>query len=134
MTSTTGFYRTNEANRGTYRSALAIASLTALFMFYVNGAVGIVDTDADWLYLGVIGVGILGAFLTRLQPRGMVRTLGVVLGAQTLVILIALLTGAQDSPTNSVREILLLNGFFMVFWIIAAVLFKRAAEKQELTR
>jgi hypothetical protein len=77
-----------------YRAAIAVALAAAFILIWVNLAVGIIGDEgnpANLMYVGVLAVGIIGASITRGQPRGMARTLSVMAFAQGLVPVIALL-------------------------------------------
>ena len=118
------------SNQRSYRSGLILAVGTAAFLVWGVLAMGIVGAEGDpldRLYLAVLGLGIVGAALVRLDPRGMVRVLAGMAIAQMLVALLALLTGRHESPVSSVAEIVGLNGFFAALFVGAALLFHRAA-------
>jgi hypothetical protein len=92
------------------------------------GLIGNEDNPANLMYLGVFSVAIIGALLARFQPRGMVRTLLATALAQALVTAIALITGQQNAPESSVTEILTVNWFFILLWVVSALLFRNAAQ------
>ncbi|HEX6388149.1 MAG TPA: hypothetical protein VFZ89_01840, partial [Solirubrobacteraceae bacterium] len=96
----------------TYRSALVLAILTPLMLFWLIGAVGVIGTEgdrADMMYLGVFGVWILGALVARLRPAGMARALTATALAQGLVTAIAIVAGKHENPVTSVPELVGLN-------------------------
>jgi hypothetical protein len=112
-----------------YRAAVGVAVAAALILVWVNLAVGLIgseDNPANLIYVGVLAVGIMGAFLARFQPRGMARALFATAFAQALVAVIALIAGWGD-PGSGALEILVLNGFFVALWVGSAWLFRRAA-------
>ena len=122
------------ATRSARRIAVGSALATALVLLWVIGAVGLIGVEGDpydRVYGGVIGVGIIGAVIARFRPRGMARAMVAAALAQALVAVIALIIGKQYSPVSSVVEILGLNGFFVVLWLVSARLFIRAALAQE---
>jgi peptidoglycan/LPS O-acetylase OafA/YrhL len=109
---------------------VGLALFTALFLLWANLAVGIIgseDNPANWMYVGVLAIFIIGALLARFQPRRMEKTLYVTALAQVLVTVIALATGLQREPESSVLHILAVNGFFIALWIGSAFLFRLAA-------
>lgn len=113
-----------------YRAAVGLAVATALFLVWTNLAVGIIgseDNPANWMYIGVLAVGLIGALLARLQPHGMARALFATALAQMLVVVIALITGIQQTSGSSVFEILMVNAFFSVLWVGSALLFRLAS-------
>jgi hypothetical protein len=104
---------------------VGVALATALLLVWINLAVGIIgseDNPANWMYLGVLAVLVIGALITRFRPQGMARVLSATALAQAIVTVIALIT-QQELDT---LEILLLNGFFVALWVGSAWLFRRA--------
>jgi hypothetical protein len=75
-----------------YRAAVGVAVATALFLVWVNAAVGIIGDDESFnlMYFGVLATGIGGALTTRFRPQGMARAFLAVAIAQMLVPLIVL--------------------------------------------
>lgn len=116
-----------------YRVAVGFALFTGLFLIWVNGAVGIIgseDNPVNALYFGVIAVGIIGAFVARFRSQGMVFTMFGMAIAQTLIAAIALVGGFYQSPPSTVFHIIGVNGFFVMLFVIAALLFRHAAQEQ----
>ena len=59
-----------------YRVAIGVAVASALILVWINAAAGIIgDGPINLMYFGVIAVGMIGAFIARLEPRGMSRAL-----------------------------------------------------------
>ncbi len=113
-----------------YIAAVGVALAAAFLLVWVNAAVGIIgseDNPANLMYLGVLAVGIIGAFLVRSQPRGMAYALGKTALAQALVALIALFAGLGANEPPGRLGILLLNGFFLILFAGSAWLFRKAA-------
>lgn len=101
-----------------YRIAIGIAFGTALLLVWMNLAVGIIgneDNPANLMFVGVLGIGVIGAFVSRLQPSGMARTLIAMSIAQMMVAVIVLVFGMDSA--------LVLNGFFATLWMVSALLF-----------
>ena len=120
--------------RSAYRLALGAAVATPFLLLWIIGAVGLIGVEGDpfdRIYGGVIAVGVIGALIARFRPRGMARVMVAAAFAQALVAVIALIIGKQHSPVSSVIEILGLNGFFVVLWLVSARLFVRAARLRE---
>jgi hypothetical protein len=109
-----------------YRAAAGIAIAAALLLTWGNAAVGITDSTADGMYLGVPAIGIIGAVIARLRPRGMARTMFAAAIAQVLIAVIALAAG-MVADHNSTLEIAGITGFFVALWIGSALLFRQAA-------
>lgn len=110
----------------TYRAAVIVALAGAFLVTWVNGAVGLTDTGADALYLGVIAVGILGAVVARFRPRAMAVAMGATALAMAAVGVGALLLGAVAAH-NTVLQMLALHGFFVAMFAASAWLFWQAA-------
>lgn len=122
------------ATRSAHRLALCAAVATPLLLLWIIGAVGLIGVEGDpfdRIYGGVIAVGVAGALIARLRPRGMARAMVATACAQAVVAAIALIIGKQHSPVSSVVEILGLNGFFVVLWLVSARLFVRAARARD---
>jgi hypothetical protein len=120
---------TSKARTSSYRAAVAVALGAALFLVWLNLAVGIIGTErnrANLMYLGVLAVGFLGTVTARLRPRGMARALFATALAQALVAAIALVLGL-GSPESGPLEILAVNGLFVALFVGSALLFDRAA-------
>jgi hypothetical protein len=116
-----------------YRVAVGIALAAALLLVWMNLAVGIIgseDNPVNLMYFGVLAIGIIGATIARLRPRGMVRALFATALAQALVPVIALIinkplvTGVEASM--GVLGVLGLNAFFVMMFIGSALLFQRS--------
>jgi len=122
----------SRADSSAYRLAAGVTLGTVLMLVWANLAVGIIGDEgnpANLMYYGVLGVGILGAIIARLQPRGMARALFATAIAQALVAGIALSLGL-GAPANGRMEILAPNGFFVALFVLSAWLFQRAEQKQ----
>ncbi len=114
-----------------YRAAVAIAVVAGLLLVWVNLAVGIIGEPGgiNLVYFGVLQIGIIGAAVARLKPRGMARALYSTAFVQALVPVIALIVGrpALDDPPGIVG-VFILNGFFVVMFVVSASLFRQADE------
>lgn len=108
-----------------YRAAVGVALGTAFILVWMNLAVGIIgseDNPANWMYAGVLAVGVIGASIARFQPHGLARALVATALAQTLVAVIALVAGLGYT--------LVLTAFFVMLWLTSARLFEKAAREQ----
>ncbi len=112
-----------------YRAAVGVALAAAFLLVWGNAAVGITDSDADLMYVGVPAVGIIGAIIARFQPRGMARAMFAMALAQALVAVIALIAGIVPAY-NSAFEILGITGFYVALFVGSALLFRYAAREQ----
>lgn len=109
-----------------YRAGAGLAIAGVFLLAWINGAVGLTDSAADGLYLGVVAVGLIGALVARLRPKGMAYAMGATALAQALVGPIALVAGIVPAY-NSTFEILGLTGFFVALFAGSAWLFWEAA-------
>jgi hypothetical protein len=124
-----------------YRVAVGVACATGLVLVWINAAAGIIgDGPVNLLYLGVIVVGFVGAWIARFQPRDMAWALVATAITQMLVPVIALaiwkagwenllMDGNSPHPPfhPGVGPVFVLNGFFAILWIASAFLFRRAS-------
>jgi hypothetical protein len=116
-----------------YRAAVAVALAAALLLVWITGAVGIIgseDNNANVMYFGVLGVGIVGAIVARLRPHEMARALFATALAQASVAVIALIFGLGSGNPPRILGILILNGFFVGLFVGSALLFRYAAREQ----
>ncbi|MCS6805035.1 MAG: hypothetical protein NZ823_07820 [Blastocatellia bacterium] len=115
-----------------YRVAFSVALAAAVCLVWLSLGVGIIGRDGDpanLIYFGVLGVGVIGALLTRFQADGMTRVLLAMALAQTLITAIALIAGLGQ-PWSGPLELICLNGFFVALWVGSAWLFRHAARRQ----
>ncbi len=127
---------TRKSEGTAYRVAVAFALFSGLFLIWSNLAVGIIgseNNEINGLYFGVIFVGIIGAFISRFKSQGLSFTLTAMAVTQALIAAIALMTGMAEVPESSVYEILIVNGFFITLFVVAAMLFRNVAQDQEST-
>lgn len=118
-----------------YRTAVGVAVAAALLLAWINLAVGIIgseDNPVNLMYFGVIFVGIIGVGIARFRPLGMARALFATAFAQALVPVIALAIGKSQArvlqePPGFVG-VLALNAFFVVLFVVSALLFRHSAQ------
>lgn len=121
-----------ESEKLFYRAAVGTALLTGFILIWLNGAVGIIGSEANPInlfYYGVIFIGLIGTVISRLQPKGMALSMIFTALAQALVATAALISGFHQSPKSSLTEILGVNGFFIVLWVASAFMFRFAMDK-----
>ena len=117
-----------------YRSAVAVAVLAALLLAWMSLGVGIIGADGDpanRMYFGVIGVGLVGALVARLQPGGMSLVLVAMAVGQVVVTTIALVRGL-GLPYSPPAELLGLNAIFVGLFLTSAWLFQRSASHRRV--
>jgi hypothetical protein len=116
---------TNRTNSMTiyFRLAIGIAVGTALFLVLGIGALGVIGTEgdrADMMFLGVLGIGVAGAIVSRLRPEGMVWTMAAMATATMIVGIIAIMLGKHEAEASSVAEILGLTGMYASLFAASA--------------
>ena len=119
--------------RTLYRLGLALAAMTALFLYWAIGALGLIGEGGqpDRLYLAVFATLAVGTAVARLRARGMASALAATAAVTVGVAGVALATGQQDTPGASVLEILGLTAMYAALFGLSAWLFWRAAEGRE---
>jgi hypothetical protein len=128
-----------------YRAGVALAVLTTLLLFWINGAVGVIgDGDVNLLYFFVFAVGVLGALVARFQPLGLARTLVAMAATQMTIPVIALIILKTGSPavveevfgnphsphgpfSPGIVPVFVLNAAFALLFLLAAGLFRESA-------
>lgn len=118
-------FATRKLKKSSYRAAMGLAVFTALIFVWGHLALGLVGdgkSPANVMYLGVLGLGVVGSVFTRRQPSGMVKVLGGMALAQMLVYATTVAMGLETD--------FLLNGFFAALWLSSALLFHRAATQR----
>lgn len=112
-----------------YRTGVAIAIGATFLLLWVNGAVGLTDSDADGLFLLVPTVAFIGALVARFRPRGMAVAMFAAAATEVSIAVIALIAGIVPA-FNSAFEILGLAGFFGMLFVGSALLFREAARQR----
>lgn len=113
-----------------YKYAVGLALVVALFLFWSNGAVGIIGAsgnDANMMYHGVLAVGLGGALIAHFRPHGMACALFATALAQAMVPVVALVGGAGSPEVIWTWDVLILTGIFAALWLVSAGLFWKAA-------
>lgn len=118
----------------TYKAAVGLASATGLFLIWSNLAVGLIgneDNPANWMYVGVVAIGFIGAIISKFQPKKMAFVLFSLAFAHAVITAAALIARLDLSPESSAVQILGVNGFFAVLWIGSGLLFLNASNDQK---
>jgi hypothetical protein len=108
-----------------YRAAAGVAIVTAFLTVWVNLAVGMLGSEgnpANLLFGGVLLIGIIGALVARFRPMGMARAMRATALAQAGMVVYALVGGYADVAPHI--------AFFIIPWLLAAQLFRKAAREQ----
>lgn len=116
-----------------YKIAVGISVFTSLFLVWSNLAVGLIGNEknnANLMYLGVLAIVIIAAFIARFKPYGMAIALYAAAVVQSLVTIIAIAAGL-GSLENTPVQLILINGFFIALWVVSGLLFQYAARRNK---
>lgn len=119
-----------------YRAASALGVGTSLFLIWAILAVGLIGDSGDapdLMYGAVFVIGIAGAMLSRLKPRGMARTLFAMAAAQAFIGLAAI-AGGFVPAYNTNAEIVGITMMFVILFTASGALFHIAAFRQNRAR
>jgi hypothetical protein len=114
-------YASSRAGSAAQRIAVAIALGAGLLLIWVNLAVGMIGDEgnpANLMYLLPLVVALIGAAVSRFEPREASVWMLVTAGAQALVLVIALVAGL--GPTVPA------DAFFIGLWVASGLLFRQA--------
>jgi len=117
------------SNKTAYRLAIAGSLLAVILLIWLSLGVGIIGADGDpanRMYFVVVAVGIIGALVMRLKPAGMMRVLLAMAFVQVIITGVAMIA-KLGLPYSGPMELILMNGFFIVAFLVAAWLFRKAA-------
>ena len=123
-----------KSDQWTYRIASGLALFSALFLIWVNLAVGVIGSEdnlGNLMYFGVILILLVGILASGLQARGMAITLFTTALAQAATLPVAFFYDMQTLSGSSVMEIVLINGMFITLFLITGILFWSASGRTE---
>jgi len=109
-----------------YRVGGVVALVVSLLTIVVNGAVGMIGSEGNpynLLFGGVLAIALIGAIVARFGPGGMARAMAAAAIAQAAL-------GALGLPTDPLGGVCSMA--FAAPWLLAAVLFRKAAWEQVL--
>lgn len=113
-----------------YKAGAGLAVLTGFLVFWITAAVQIIgdENPANVLYLGVILTGLSGVALSRFQPAGMAKAAFATAAVTFVVPIVGVILKPSDfSP--GILQVFMLNGFFVVMFIVSGLLFRQAASQ-----
>ena len=107
-----------------YKAGVGVALVTGFALGWSN-MVHVSDSDnpANLLYFSVLAVGVVGAWLARLQPQGLASTMFAM--AATLAVIAVLLP--SGAPPEMARHMAIGHGVFVVLFAASGLLFRRAS-------
>lgn len=112
-----------------HRIGVGLAVASALFLVWMNLAVGLIGNEgnpANLLYLGVLAVGIFMAIRSRFDSKGLALAMVAMACMQCLVVVLAWGAGIYQKAGSSVEEVALINGVFIALFLGSALLFRNA--------
>ncbi len=121
---------TRNATHQAYRWGVGLALGAAFLLIWVNLAVGLIgseDNPANLMYAGVLGLGVLGAFVVRFRPQGMAGVMLIVALAQVVAGVLALAAGWGIEGASWPWDVVVGTILFTAFWLGAALQFRRTA-------
>ena len=110
-----------------YKAGVGLA-LVAGFVLGWGSMVHLSESDnpVNFVYFGVLAVGGVGAWLVRLEARGMARTLFAMAAALALVGVVAV-TLPWDAPSGPMGNVAVLHGIFVALFTASGLLFRQAS-------
>ncbi len=112
-----------------YRLAVAAGLGTALFLFLLVGAVGVMAESGyrgDLAYAGLLASVLGGIVVSRLRAPALAQTMLAAAVAMRVIGVLALVGGVHERPATSIAELLGLHVMFAVGFAVSGVLFLRA--------
>jgi hypothetical protein len=106
-----------------HRAAIGVAIAASFLTVWVNGAVGMIGSEENpynLLFLGVIGIALVGSVLARFRAAGMALAMAAAACAQAALGLGGLVTDLRGG---------ILGTGFAGLWLISAALFRTAAQE-----
>jgi hypothetical protein len=111
-----------------YRAAGAVGILAGFMLVWVNLAVGLVAEGGNvynLAFMGVLGVGVAGALLSRFRASGLSRTLFLMAIVHALVVAAALFSGLDRLGAS-------LSALWLGPWLLSAILFRMVGEPRKV--
>ncbi|MEL7297381.1 MAG: hypothetical protein AAGJ86_06940 [Pseudomonadota bacterium] len=106
-----------------------VTLLGVFLMAWVSGAVGIIgseDNPANLMFGALLAMGVCGAAISGLRPKGLRITLAIMAAAQIAIALVDLYWElGVDGPVWP-RDVWTATAIFTIIWSTAAALFHRA--------
>jgi hypothetical protein len=121
-----------------YRAAVGVAFAAAFLLAWGNLVQWADVNPAAMMYFGVPIVGVIGAAVARLRPKGMAVALFATALVQTLVLAVVLMMLMTQNPEVTTWTPPELRGFagnavFAMLFVGSALLFRKAAREESVT-
>ena len=111
-----------------YRLAVGLSVLTLFLRAWADLAVGVIgseDNPANLMYFAMILIGIVGALIVRFRAKGMAMVSFTMAGVQILIPIMALVIWTGNFEPGII-QVFAINLFFVLMFLVSAMLFKRA--------
>ena len=116
-----------------YRVAAGVAVVTGFLLVWVNIAVGFLGNEenpANLMFLGLLGLTLVGALAVRFRASGLARLLVATAVGQILIGIAAVAFVLGASGDRGIYEAVMGTTMFTVLWLAAAWLFAHAARRE----
>ncbi len=120
-----------------YRVAAAVAVVTGFLLVWVNIAVGFLGNEenpANLMFLGLLGLTLIGALAVRFRASGLARLLVATAAGQVLIGIAAVAFVLGASGDRGIYEAVMGTSMFTVLWLAAAWLFAHAARREAASK
>jgi hypothetical protein len=116
-----------------YRAGAALAALSVVMLFLVNGAVGFLGDEgnpANLVFVVVMAIAVLGCVIAQFRSAGMAWVMFATAAAQVIVGVVALAAGWASPGNAGLYEVTMGTAMFTTMWVVAGALFRRAASER----
>ncbi|PSJ39460.1 hypothetical protein [Allosphingosinicella deserti] len=123
-----------KAANPSYRAASCVAAGAGLLLLWANAAIGLIGSEgenANLLYFGVLAIAVVGAAIGGFRARRMVHACVAAALGQAAVPVIALSAGWASVEMVGSADVLMVSGGFIALWLVAAALFRKAAQSAQ---
>ena len=120
-----------------YRVAAGVAVVTGFLLVWVNIAVGFLGNEenpANLMFLGLLGLTLIGALAVRFRASGLARLLVATAAGQVLIGIAAVAFVLGASGDRGIYEAVMGTSMFTVLWLAAAWLFAHAARREATSK
>ncbi|HYE45037.1 MAG TPA: hypothetical protein VEA44_04605 [Caulobacter sp.] len=114
-----------------YRLGGLLALLACVGLVWVNGAVGFFGDEgnvANLMFLGVIGIAVVGAVAVRFRAGGLAKVMFAAALAQLVVGIVGYAAGWASPGEKGLFEAAVGTTLFGAMWLVSGGLFRHAAE------
>ncbi len=120
------------SNSMAYRAGACLTIAASVLLLWVNGAVGFLGDEnnpANLMFIGVIGVAVIGSVVAGFRARGMALAMFAAAAAQVAVGVTALALGWSSPGNDGLYEVVMGTSVFGALWLVSGGLFRLAADR-----